>query len=99
MVKNLYHGCLLDPNNAGVFKGGRRRHASRLAGEAAFTEKAGSLQNSGDGFFALLGNNRELAPTVLDVKDGISRISLRKGGVLVSGAQKRFPLSSVVRKV
>ena len=91
--------CFVNSNDAGVFQGGHGPHANSLPCEAAFTKKTTTLQDGHDGFFALLGHNRELDLALLQIKHGIRRIPLRKDNVVLSGFRIVFPLPTLVRKV
>ena len=48
----------------------------RLSPQASFAKKAACAQNADDRLFAEFGNDRELDPAFLNVKDGIPGIPL-----------------------
>ena len=49
----------------------------RLSLQASFAKKAACAQNAYDRLFAEFGNDGELDPAFLNVKDGLSGIPLR----------------------
>ena len=55
-----------------------RRHAQWLAGKAALAKEIADAQGGEDRFLALLGQDPELDPALLDVEDGIGRVPLGK---------------------
>ena len=56
----------------------RGRDAQCMAIEAALAEELARFQNSDDRFLALLGNDCELDPALLNVKNRIRRLALRE---------------------
>jgi hypothetical protein len=89
-MQQVDHGVFLDAQDRRVFKGGRGRHAKRLAGETRFTKKTRWVQNRDHRFFALLGHNGQLDLAILDIEDGIRRIPLGKNNVLLLGRENRL---------
>ena len=53
--------------------------------------KSSALQNRNDGFLAFGGEHGELDPALLNVEDGVRRISLRKDDLLLFGLKNSFP--------
>ncbi|GAC1501775.1 MAG: hypothetical protein NVS1B14_06310 [Vulcanimicrobiaceae bacterium] len=73
----VHHGFLhFDDGAAGKRRG--RRHAKRLARQAALTEKEAAVQNRNDGLFAPSGDDCQLDLSGLNVEDRLSRIALSK---------------------
>lgn len=53
-----------------------RRHVRFLTGEAPFAEEFAGAKHSDDAFFALMRDDGDLHPAVLDVIDGVGGVSL-----------------------
>jgi hypothetical protein len=92
-VQRLHHGLFVNAQEFAVRHGCGRPHAQRLPGQAAFSEKLSLAQYAESSFPADLGYNRESNLALLDVKDRVSRISLREDR-LVLGKGHDFPAST-----
>ena len=51
-----------------------------MAGQRPLTEEVAGAQDSHDGFFAGLGQHRQLDAPVLNIENGIGRVALRVDG-------------------
>src|SRR5579862_856037 len=74
----------LQPRDDGVRHGRDCRDTPRLPGKTSLAEELVRSKNGDDGFLALLGNNGELHFALLDVKDRICRVSLRKDHLVLA---------------
>src|SRR5581483_2119402 len=78
LLNNLDNGCLLKARNHGIGHGRDGRDTLRLSGKAALTEEFVGPKNADNRFLALLGYDSELYFALLDVKDSIGAVALRK---------------------
>ena len=69
---------LVEPHDNGVCHDRNGGDTLRLPGEAALAEELVRSKNGDDGFLALLGDDGELHFALLDVKDRVRRVALRK---------------------
>jgi hypothetical protein len=78
LVEQTRHQRLLDPVNSAIAHGDSGREAQRLAGQASFAEELVVAQNADDRFLALVGCHRELHLALVEIPDGIRRVSLHE---------------------
>jgi hypothetical protein len=97
-MQHVEHGLFLDAQNRRLVKGGRGRHAKRLAGETRFTKKTRRLQNRDHRFCDLLGHDGQLDLASLDLEDGIRCIPLRQNNVLLLGLDNCFAAADLGEK-
>src|ERR1700731_4054666 len=69
-----------------------------MAIETSFAEKLTWFQDGDHRFLALLGNDRELDLALLDVKDRVRDLSLRKNNLILSIFGYRFSLAHLGEK-
>src|SRR5712692_9693040 len=69
-----------------------------MAIEASFAKKMTGSQNCNDRFLALLGNDGELDLALLDVKNRVRDLSLRKNNLILAIFGYRFSLTHLGKK-
>jgi hypothetical protein len=69
-----------------------------MAIEASFAKELSRLQDSDHGFLALFGNNENLDPSLLNIKNGIGGLSLRKDHLVPVKFQDDFALADLGEK-
>src|SRR5712692_8849986 len=69
-----------------------------MAIQASFAKKMTGSQDCDDRFLALLGNDRELDLALLDVKNRVRDLSLRKNNMILSVFEYRFSLAHLGKK-
>ena len=78
LMDHADNGRLFQSHDNGVRHGRDRRDALRLPGKTSLAEEFVRSKDGDDGFLALLGNDGELHLALLDVKDRIRSVALRK---------------------
>src|SRR5229473_5836256 len=73
--------------------------AQRMAIQTPFAKKMTGSQDCDDRFLALLGNDRELDLALLDVKNRVRDLSLRKNNLILSIFGYRFSLRPPWREI
>jgi hypothetical protein len=84
------HDRLLYASNHGFIERPGCCDAQWMAIQTSFTEKMPGSQDCNHRFLALLGNDGELDLALLDVKNGIGDLSLRKSNLILSIFGYRF---------
>jgi hypothetical protein len=84
VVKHAYDGRLFKPRDDAVRHRRGRGQAQWLSGQAALAEKVALAMERDDRLLAPLGYDAELDPALLDIEDGIRRVSLREDLLIVS---------------
>src|SRR3984957_10219197 len=84
VVEKTNHGCFLQPHDPAFLNCLGCRHSQGLPGQASLAAKFFASKNCNYGFFPMLGKYDELYLPVLDVEDGIRRLTLRKDNLTSS---------------
>ena len=66
--------------------------------EASFAKELSRFQNSDHGFLALLGDNENLDPSLLNIENGICGVSLLKNDLVPVKFQDGFALADLGEK-
>jgi hypothetical protein len=77
------HGRLCYASNHAFSHRGARCNAQNVAIQAAFAKKISRSQNGDYGFPSLLGNNRDLELSLLEVKDRVRDVALREDDLIL----------------
>jgi hypothetical protein len=86
-MKRVHHRPLLDPQKLAICHGCRGSHTESLPCQRAFPKKISLILYSDRGFLANLGYDSKLYLAFLDIKDGVSRITLREDPLLLGNGQ------------
>src|SRR5580700_255052 len=92
------HGRLLQASNHGFIERACRGDAQRMAIQTPFAEKLTWSQDRNHRFLALLGNDSELDLALLDVKNRVRDLSLRKNNLILSIFGYRFSFAHLGEK-
>src|ERR1700693_5127406 len=97
-MKHFHHGLLVNFHYGAIGQCGCGAHAEWLPCEATFSEEITLVQNAYCGFLSVLRHNREFYLSVLDIKNSIRCVALRKDRLFFG---KSYDLSTAVdgRKV
>src|SRR6266436_281545 len=92
------HGRLLQASNHAFIDRPRCCDAQRMAIQTSLAKKVTGSQDCNHRFLALLGNDGELDLTLLDVKNRVRDLSLRKNNLILPIFGYRFPLANLGEK-
>ncbi|HJY52172.1 MAG TPA: hypothetical protein VJ349_26535, partial [Stellaceae bacterium] len=67
--------------------------------EASFAEELSGLQNSDHGFLALFGDDENLDPSLLNIENCISDVSLGKNDLVFLNFNMTLPSPTLARKL
>src|SRR5690606_18756274 len=81
VAQQLMHRGLLDDQQCRRRGRGGRPDANRLTRERTFPEEVTRTQHGHHGFLASPGEHRDLDAALLDVHDGVARLTLREDGL------------------
>src|SRR5436190_17750412 len=84
------HGRLLQASYHAFINGPSCCDAERMAIQTAFAKKVAGSQDCNDRFLALLGNDGEFDLALLDVKNRVRDLSLRKDNLILPIFGYRF---------
>jgi hypothetical protein len=77
-VENLHHGLLVNTQEVAICHRSHSSHAERLTGEAPFPKEITVTQYAQGCFLAIVGHDRQLHLTLLNIKHCVSRAPLRE---------------------
>ena len=66
-----------------------------MAIEASFAKELSRFQDSDHGFLALFGDNEDLDPSLLNIKNRVRGLSLRENDLVLVEIQYRFALTDL----
>src|SRR5450432_1386680 len=92
------HGGLGDACNPGSDDRRAGGHPHRMAIEASFAKELTGPEDADDRFLPLLGNDGELDLALLDVKDRVRGVTLRKNDFILLEFGYRFSLAHLGKK-
>src|SRR5271166_1405235 len=92
------HDRLLQAGNHAFFGRPRCRDAQRMAIQTRFAKKLTRSENCHDRFLALLGNDGKLDLSLLDVKNGVGDLPLRKNNLILPVFGYGFSLAHLGEK-
>src|SRR4030095_16263049 len=92
------HGRLLQASTHAFIDRPRSCDAQRLAIQTSFAKKVTWSQDGNHRFLALLGNDGELDLALLDVKNRVRNLSLRKNNLILPIFGYRFSLARLGKK-
>ena len=77
-MENLHHGLLVNTQEVAICHRSHSSHAERLTGEAPFPKEITVTQYAQGCFLAIVGHDRQLHLTLLNIKHCVSRTPLRE---------------------
>src|SRR6266446_1763741 len=92
------HGRLLYASNHAFIDGPRCCDAQRMAIQTSFAKKVAGSEHCNHRFLALLGNDGEFDLALLDVKNRVRDLSLRKNNLILPIFGYRFSLAHLGEK-